>query len=82
MGTYDIYTVINSNEEGYNLLGIFHTEEAANAAAEKYNLEGKEEIRELFKDDSEAEIKKHLEFFDWWSSAEVVVEQMNSMRSR
>jgi hypothetical protein len=75
-----VYTVINSNDEGYNLLGIFDTEEAAQEACDKYNADGHAWLRDLFKDDSEEEMKNHLDHFDWWDSARVVEHTMNDMR--
>lgn len=80
MDTRKIYTVVNSNAEGYNLLGIFDSKEGAEAAAALYNSREKENLRELFKNDSEKEIGQHMEFFDWWDSAKVVEETMNTMR--
>ncbi len=74
-----VYTVINSNNEGYNLLGIFDTPEAATQAAAKYNREGKEDVRDIFKNDTEEEIERHFEFFDGWDSAKVVEHEMNKM---
>jgi len=74
-----VYTVINSNHEGYNLLGVFDTFEAANEAAEKHNTKGKERLRDIYKGDTEEEMEEHFEHFNWWDHAEVVEREMNEM---
>ena len=77
--TYNVYCVINSNEEGYNLLGIFDTEEAAKKAAHEYNENGRASVRDIFAGDLEEDMQYHLDFYDSWDSAKVVIHQMNSM---
>ena len=75
-----VYLVINHNAEGYNFLGVYDTERAANEACDKYNTREKMDLRRLFANDSEKEMKSHLDFYDWWESAKVVEYEMNSMR--
>lgn len=72
-----VYVLIYANAEGYNFLGVFDTLGAAEKVCDRINEAGRKYLRDLYHDDP-AEMKRSLEFYDWWDKCDVVEWEMNT----
>lgn len=75
-----VYCIINSNPEGYNLIGIYDTEEEANTQCELINKQNRKEREELYADAEMDEETKRLYIEMNWDDCHIIPFELNTRR--